>query len=233
MNDRPAGAGGPHLYFAMNGAHGSPGFPPHGAPPPPPPSPHPPGPPGPPGPPPMPPVPGLFGPGSPLPGTAPKVRKGDVRAAALALLAEGPRNGYQIIQEIAERSRGIWRPSPGSVYPALQQLEDEDLVRAEEEAGRRTYRLSEAGRAHVADHHEALTEPWAAVAESVSEEMADLRVLYMQLGMALRQFVEAGTPGQHGRARQILAEARRSLYRLLAEDEPPGTAGAGDDGEDD
>src|SRR5438046_864178 len=65
----------------------------------------------------------------------PKVRKGDVRAAALALLAEGPRNGYQIIQEIAERSQGIWRPSPGSVYPALQRLEDKGLVRAEEETG--------------------------------------------------------------------------------------------------
>ncbi|GLY87145.1 PadR family transcriptional regulator [Actinoallomurus iriomotensis] len=87
-----------------------------------------------------PPMPDLFGPGALPPGVAPKVRKGDVRAAALALLAEGPRNGYQIIQEIAERSHGLWRPSPGSVYPALQQLEDEGLVRAKEESGRRTYR---------------------------------------------------------------------------------------------
>jgi DNA-binding PadR family transcriptional regulator len=211
MNDWPAGPGGPPVFPAMRGPHGPHGFPPHDAPPMPP---HPPG---------APPVPGMFGPGAPLPGAAPKVRKGDVRAATLALLAEGPRNGYQIIQEIAERSRGIWRPSPGSVYPALQQLEDEGLVRAEEEAGRRTYRLSESGRAHVADHHEELAEPWAAVAESVSEEMADLRVLYMQLGMAMRQVAEAGTPGQHGRARRILTEARRALYRLLAEDEPGDT----------
>lgn len=234
MDDRPTGPGGPSVFFAAHGPYGGlrggpygpPGFSPHGAPPMPP---HPPG---------APPMVGLFGPGAPpLPGAAPKVRKGDVRAAALALLAEGPRNGYQIIQEIAERSRGIWRPSPGSVYPALQQLEDEGLVRAQEEAGRRTYRLSEAGRAHVAAHQEALTEPWAAVAESVSEEMVDLRVLYAQLGMAMRQVAEAGTPGQHGRAGQILTEARRSLYRLLAEDEPgtevDDTEVHDEDGEDD
>jgi DNA-binding PadR family transcriptional regulator len=160
------------------------------------------------------------GPGAPpMFGPGPKVRRGDVRAAALALLAEAPRNGYQIIQEIAERSQGLWRPSPGSVYPALQQLEDEGLVRAEEDAGRRTYRLTEEGRAHVEEHRDALAEPWAAVVESVSEEMVDLRGLFRQVGMALRQVAEAGTPAQHGRARQILADTRRSLYRLLADDE--------------
>jgi DNA-binding PadR family transcriptional regulator len=171
---------------------------------------------------PMPPAPtgraaGFFGPG-PVPlGATPKVRKGDVRAAALALLAERPRNGYQIIQEVAERSHGIWRPSPGSVYPALQQLEDEGLVRAQEDGGRRTYHLTDDGRAHVAEHHSGVAEPWAAVAESVSEEMVDLRVLLGQVGMAMRQVVEAGTPAQHNGARRILADTRRALYRLLAE----------------
>jgi DNA-binding PadR family transcriptional regulator len=165
--------------------------------------------------PPAPPMPG----GGPMPyGAGPKVKKGDVRAAALALLAEGPRNGYKIIQEIADRSHGIWRPSPGSVYPALQQLEDEGLVRAEEETGRRTYRLTDEGCAHVAADPEAFAEPWAAVAESVSGDMVDMGSLFGQVGMALRQVAQAGTPAQHGRARQILAETRRSLYRLLAED---------------
>jgi DNA-binding PadR family transcriptional regulator len=148
----------------------------------------------------------------------PKVKKGDVRAATLALLAEEPRNGYQIIQEIVERSHGIWRPSPGSVYPALQQLEDEGLVRAVEEAGRRTYELTGEGRAHVAEHRGDLAEPWAAVAESVSEEMVDLRTLFGQVGMAMRQVVEAGTPAQLGGAGKILVNTRRALYRLLAED---------------
>ncbi len=141
-----------------------------------------------------------------------------MRAAALALLADEPRNGYQIIQEIAERSHGIWRPSPGSVYPALQQLEDEGLVRAREDGGRRTYELTHEGRVHVTEHQGHLAEPWAAVAESVSEEMVDLRTLYSQVGMAMRQVVEAGTPEHHGGARKILADTRRALYRLLAED---------------
>jgi DNA-binding PadR family transcriptional regulator len=202
MNDWPPGPHGPAAYHPL---HGPPG------------PPLPPGPPGPPGFPPA--MPGFFGPGPAPYGSGPKVRKGDVRAAALALLAEGPRNGYQVIQEIAERSHGIWRPSPGSVYPALQQLEDESLVRAEEEGGRRTYRLTEEGRAHVAGHREELAEPWAAVAESVSEEMVDLRGVFMQVGMAMRQVAEAGTPAQHNRARQILTETRRSLYRLLAEED--------------
>ena len=61
-------------------------------------------------------------------GAGPKARRGDVRAAILAVLAEQPMNGYQIIQEIAERSGGAWKPSPGSIYPTLQQLEDEGLV---------------------------------------------------------------------------------------------------------
>ena len=176
----------------------------------------------------MPPMPGFFGPGAP-PGGGPKVRKGDVRAASLALLAEGPRNGYQIIQEIAERSHGIWRPSSGSVYPALQQLEDEGLIRAEEDGGRRTYRLTEAGGAYVAGNRETLAEPWAAVADSISEEMVDLHTLFGRLGIALRQVVEAGTPEQHGRAGQILADTRRSLYRLLAEDVRHEANGEGED----
>src|SRR6516162_1729546 len=71
----------------------------------------------------------LGGPGGPkFGGRGPRVRRGDVRAAILDLLGEGqPWNGYQIIQEIAERTQGVWRPSAGSVYPALQQLEDEGL----------------------------------------------------------------------------------------------------------
>jgi DNA-binding PadR family transcriptional regulator len=161
---------------------------------------------------------GYFGPGPFGFGATPKVKKGDVRAAVLALLVEEPRNGYQIIQEIAERSHGIWRPSPGSVYPALQQLEDEGLVRAREEGGRRTYHLTADGRAHIAEHHDELAEPWAAVAESVSEEMVDLRMLLGQVAMAMRQVVEVGTSAQHNGARRILAETRRALYRLLAED---------------
>src|SRR4051794_41553959 len=80
--------------------------------------------------------------------------RGDVRAALLVLLAEEPRNGYGLMQEIESRSGGVWRPSPGSVYPALQQLEDEGLVRSVESGGRRQYELTDEGRAHVEEHRE-------------------------------------------------------------------------------
>ena len=89
---------------------------------------------------------GPFGGPPPWAGRRSKARRGDVRAAILALLAEEPRNGYQLIQEIDERSDGEWRPSPGAVYPALQQLTDEGLIEADEQDGRRTFRLSETRR---------------------------------------------------------------------------------------
>ena len=149
----------------------------------------------------------------------PRVRAGDVRAAILALLAEGPRNGYQIIQEIAQRSRGVWRPSPGSVYPALQQLEDEGLIRAEESEGRRLFHLTEAGGGYVEEHRDELIAPWEAVTETLHERVPELMAEAGQLGAALMQVGHAGTDAQVAEARQIVARARRALYRLLA-DEP-------------
>src|SRR5277367_1035656 len=80
-----------------------------------------------------------------------KARRGDIRTAALLLLAEEPRNGYQIMQEVEDRSDGVWRPSPGSVYPALQQLEDEGLIRSEEIDGRKLFRLTDDGEVQLKD----------------------------------------------------------------------------------
>src|SRR5262249_24409847 len=94
----------------------------------------------------------------------PKAGRGDVRAAILALLSEGPRNGYQIMSEIEERSGGAWRPSPGAVYPALQQLADEGLVAAKESSGRRTFSLTEAGRRHIEEHPDAARAAWESMA---------------------------------------------------------------------
>src|SRR2546430_11923616 len=89
---------------------------------------------------------GGWWPGPPGPPRGQKAGRGDVRAAILALLREGPRNGYQIMSDVEERTRGAWRPSPGAVYPALSQLADEGLIESEESGGRRTYRLTDAGR---------------------------------------------------------------------------------------
>jgi DNA-binding PadR family transcriptional regulator len=149
----------------------------------------------------------------------PRARRGDVRAAALLLLAEEPRNGYQIMQEIEQRSGGLWRPSPGSVYPALAQLEDEGLVRVEERDGRRTYALTDAGRAYVEERRDDLVAPWEEMSDSVDDDVAALFRELRQVGMAVIQVGHMGSAHQILEARNALASARRALYALLAEDE--------------
>ncbi|MFC6084445.1 PadR family transcriptional regulator [Sphaerisporangium aureirubrum] len=169
--------------------------------------PGPPGPAGPPGP-----------PGPPGQHFAPRVRRGDVRAALLALLHEKPRNGYQMIQEIHTRSHGIWRPSPGSVYPALQQLEDEGLVTGEDTAGSRVYRLTEDGRDLLARCSEHIGSPWAEVARTLPEEMMELRMLWGQLNEAFGQLTQVANPRQVAAARDLLKKTRRSIFAILADD---------------
>jgi DNA-binding PadR family transcriptional regulator len=158
------------------------------------------------------------GPGGPF-GRGPRARRGDVRAALLTLLAEEPRNGYQLMQEIERRSDGVWRPSPGSVYPALQQLEDEGLVRAEETDGRKLFHLTEAGRA-AASETAGEGAPWDTVSESVDSDVWELFNVARQVGMAVFQISQAGTAEQTAAAREVLTNARRSLYGILAEDDP-------------
>ena len=148
---------------------------------------------------------------------APKARRGDVRAAILAVLAESPMNGYQIIQQIAERSGGVWKPSPGSIYPTLQQLEDEGLVRAETDGGRRTYALTDEGRTYVAEHADEVAAPWAAMSEAADND--DIRPLIGQIAAAMWQIAAVGTPEQQRRGREALADLRRRLHTILAEDE--------------
>ncbi len=162
-----------------------------------------------------------FGPpwGPPPRWRGPKARRGDVRAAILAVLAEQPMNGYQIIQEIAERSGGVWKPSPGSIYPTLQQLEDEGLVTADAEVGRRTFTLTDEGRAYVADHADEVSAPWEAMSAPAEDDENGLKPLLGQVATAMWQILAAGTPDQQARAKEALAELRRKLYGILAEDE--------------
>ena len=149
-----------------------------------------------------------------------RVKRGDVRAAALSLLAEEPRNGYQIIQEIAERSGGVWQPSPGSVYPALQQLEDEGLIQAETpEGGRKRYALTTEGREYVTTHADEVRAPWDDVANSVGADAIELRRLIAAVAAAAVQVAQVGTAAQVAQSRQILTDARRKLYAILAADD--------------
>ncbi len=161
--------------------------------------------------------PGPFGP--PGPPRGPKAGRGDVRAAILALLREGPRNGYQIMSEIEERSGGAWRPSPGAVYPALQQLADEGLIEAEESAGRRTYSLTEAGQRYVEENPEMARAAWESMAQDEPSEIPGLFVQAARLGGSIVQMAHAGTPEQMHAAEQLLEQTRRRMYQILANEQ--------------
>jgi DNA-binding PadR family transcriptional regulator len=150
-------------------------------------------------------------------------RLGDVRAAVLVLLAEQPMHGYQLIQEIAERSGGVWQPSPGSIYPVLQQLEDEGLILIEQTEGRKVANLTEAGRAYVEENRAEFEEVWKALSnnnvDQSMQEMRNLSIDLKQIGTAAKQVAKVGTASQVAEARKVLADTRRRLYLILAEDD--------------
>ncbi len=157
-----------------------------------------------------------------------KARRGDIRTAALLLLAEEPRNGYQIMQEVEERSDGVWRPSPGSVYPALQQLEDEGLIRSEEIDGRKLFRLTDAGEAQLKDRDEDAPAPWEQMSGDLSDQAHELGKLMREVAFAFAQVMRTGSEAQMAEARKVLAGARRDLYRILGDGEPDSTTVEGD-----
>ncbi len=161
---------------------------------------------------------GRRGPGGRGPGGRGRAPRGDLRATVLLLLDEAPMHGYQLMQAVADRSGGRWTPSPGAVYPAINQLEDEGLVTVTAVGGRKIAALTDAGRAYVVENRDQWADPFGAAAEERSGP--NLRHLLMQLHEATRQVGRAGTPAQVTAAATILDEARRSLYLLLA-DGPP------------
>jgi DNA-binding PadR family transcriptional regulator len=146
-----------------------------------------------------------------------RAQRGDVRAATLLLLAEAPMHGYQLMQAIAERSGGAWRPSPGAVYPTIAQLEDEGLVRTTVEGGRKLVTLTDAGQSHVTEQAEALGNPFAVPAGRTASG-TDLRAALEEIHGAARQLARIGSDTQLRAAREVLTEARRTLYRILADD---------------
>ncbi len=153
----------------------------------------------------------------PFSGGRAKVSRGAVRTAILLLLAEEPMHGYQIMQELSERSGGFWRPSPGSIYPTLQQLADQGLVETEDSDGKKIYHLTDAGRAKVEESD--ATPPWQHFDTDADDGLTGLRDLGFQVGAAVMQVAHAGSEEQLAEAKAILADTRSRLYRLLAEDE--------------
>ncbi len=172
---------------------------------------------------------GGFGPGRGPRGRGRKARRGDIRTAALLLLAEEPRNGYQIMQVIEERSGGAWSPSPGSVYPALAQLEDEGLIRTEESDGRKLFAITDAGREVVAQRGSEQPAPWEQMSEGFSAGARELGKLMREVAFAFSQVMRTGSEAQIARAAEVLAATRRDLYRILADGEETGEGTSGAD----
>jgi len=155
--------------------------------------------------------------GGPMRRDGRRQRRGDVRAAVLVLLDEKPSNGYQLIQELTERSNDTWRPSPGSIYPVLQQLEDEGLVEVSTSGTGRTYALTDAGRRFVAEQREQLGRPWENTDGGANASARELMGTGRQVLLAARQVLMAGSEAQVAKATTVLADARRALYGILAE----------------
>jgi len=150
-----------------------------------------------------------------------RARRGNVRSAILTLLAEKPHNGYQIMQAIEQRSNGQWKPSSGSIYPTLQQLEDEDLVATEDskpgQSGSKTYKLSVKGKRYFDDHKEELEAEWATNDETGGDPRWELMNLFRQVAGAAMQVAQSGTAKQLEEAKRLLDDVRRNLYRILAD----------------
>jgi DNA-binding PadR family transcriptional regulator len=158
-----------------------------------------------------------WGGGGPFGGARGRRRRGDVRTAMLILLAEEPRNGYQLMQTIEDRSGGRWRPSPGSVYPTLAQLEDEGLIRGIERDGTKLFELTDAGR-EQAEQFATRTAPWDENEESDGRSIPEIASLVIQIGKAAWQVAQEGDERQVEKACETLAETRRALYGILAEE---------------
>ena len=136
-------------------------------------------------------------------------------------------HGYEIIQELETRSGGVWKPSPGSVYPTLQLLADEGLVTADEVDGRRVFTLTETGREQVTTRAaEGGVPPWVEMADDAGEPMQRMGRALRSVVIASKQLLRDGSPTQQQQAGAILADTRRQLYALLAEDDGPDASGA-------
>ena len=162
-----------------------------------------------------------FPPGPPMPGFGPRrgggrrARRGDVRTAALLLIAEEPRNGYQIIQELDQRTDGRWKPSPGAIYPALAQLEDEGLIRASETANGKAFEITEEGRAE-AEAAKQRPAPWENEGDE-DDPQHDLRHRFGQLGQAIAAVAGTGNTELMAKAAEEVDGLKRRIYQILAE----------------
>jgi DNA-binding PadR family transcriptional regulator len=150
-------------------------------------------------------------------GGGPRAKRGDVRTGVLSVLMDRPMHGYEVIRELESRSGGRWRPSPGSIYPTLQMLEDEGLVKGEDRDGKRVFEITDDGRAALAARtEEGGATPWDDAGD-VEDPLDELRNAAFQLGAAAMQVAGTGGADEIARTKEILDEARKKIYGILAE----------------
>lgn len=154
-----------------------------------------------------------------------RAQRGDIRSATLLLLADGPMHGYQIMQAIAERTDGAWRPSPGAIYPTISQLEDEGLVTITRDGGRKLATLTDSGRAHLEENAAAMGNPFGGMSRGAGGRQS-LRSAIEDVQTATRVVAKSGSDAQIASVQEILERARKAIYLVLADG--PGDAGPED-----
>jgi DNA-binding PadR family transcriptional regulator len=142
---------------------------------------------------------------------------GEVRLAVLSLLSEAPKHGYQLMKELQDISGGLYTASAGSVYPTLQQLEQDKLVDVALQSGRRVYRLTRAGKKEASSDPEALKRIWdrAKACEDWGNAMGPESIwLWGPIGMLVKESLKASGRAGSDRVREILDRARREMEEL-------------------
>ena len=154
-----------------------------------------------------------------------RARRGDIRWALLIALLDGPSHGYELITRLESRTGGMWRPSAGSVYPTLQLLEDEGLIRGRDDEGKRVFELTDEGRAAATQASERIGRgPWGG--GGTAGARAELPKAMKTLALALRQVVAAGDEEQITAAVGVITDARQRLYRILAGEDTASPGGS-------
>jgi DNA-binding PadR family transcriptional regulator len=148
-----------------------------------------------------------------------RVPRGDLRLTLIRLLAEHPMHGYEVMSEIETRTGGVWKPSPGSVYPTLSMLQDEGLVSASTDGTRKVFTLTDEGRKVAPDP--TTPPPWSAHVSHADPAVGELRSALRSVKVAVEQVMEAGSEGDKDRAKRLLADLRRELYLILAGEAAP------------
>lgn len=153
-----------------------------------------------------------------------------MRAAVLNLLNEQSLTGYQLMGAIEEKSQGLWKPGPGSIYPALQLLADEGLIAltGADEAGKKPYAITDEGKKYLAEHPEQTKAPWDRVTRDL-QGVLSLRPELEQLAAAVRQAATVAAEEQQAKVKEVLTRARKEVYRILAADDDENGPTPGDD----